>query len=188
MPEAWPQIGEEPIDRQRGRKIMNRWVLMGFWGLCGALFVREYVTEGVVVATASMDPTLPVGRRVFVNKIVYKVRPPRRGEIVMFPSPVEEKDLIKRVIAVGGDKVKVDKKKVILNGDLLHEPYVVHTRGDGMLEGDNLDVGRVPPNHVFLLGDNRDWSSDSRDWVDTAGEHVFFVSVDKLKGKLMGAQ
>jgi signal peptidase I len=168
---------------------MKRWLFLLSLGALGAFILRTALLEGIYIATASMEPTLPVGTHVFVNKAVFKVRSPRRGEIVVFPSPVEKKDLVKRVIAVAGDEVKLEKKKVILNGVALDEPYVRYTRPDEMLVGDNLDVGRVPPGSVFLLGDNRDQSGDSRDWKDPqTGEHIFFLRIDELKGKLLGVE
>ena len=64
----------------------------------------------------------------------------------------------------------------MLNGRQLSEPYVKHDRPDEMLVGDNLDVGAVPPGRVFLLGDNRDESGDSRDWINPAtGSHIFLA-------------
>lgn len=158
-------------------------------GIAGALFVRAFLIEVVVIPTGSMEPTIPVGTRLYVNKAVYRLAKPKRGEIVVFPSPVEKKDLVKRLIALEGDEVKIEHKKVVLNGQPLDEPYVEHRRADEILVGDDLDVGRVPPGKVFVLGDNRDQSGDSRDWKDPAtGAHLFFVPVEKLKGRLIGVK
>ena len=166
---------------------MGRLIFLLFLGAMGALLIRTFAFEGIVIATGSMEPALPVGTDIFVNKVVYRVRKPRRGEIVVFPSPVEKKDLVKRVIAVEGDEVRIRDKAVILNGKTLEEPYVIHTRKDELLKGDNLDVGLVPRDRVFVMGDNRDESGDSRDWLDAkTGEHIFFVPIDRLKGKLVG--
>lgn len=165
---------------------MRRWLFLITLGVIGAVIVRSLVFEAIVIASPSMEPTLPVGHHAFVNKMVYKVRSPRRGEIVVFPSPVEKKDLVKRVIAVEGDEVKLENKVVFLNGQELKEPYVQHTRPDELLKGDNLDVGKVPAGHVFVLGDNRDQSGDSRDWIDAqTQQHIFFIPVKQLKGKML---
>src|SRR5262245_22262501 len=128
---------------------MGRWLFLFLLGALGALIIRAAVFEGIVVATGSMEPTMPVGRHAFVNKMVYNFRKPRRGEIVVFPSPVEKKDLVKRVIAVEGDEVRFDHKQVILNGTPLDEPYVIHTRADERLVDDNLEVGKAPRGKVF---------------------------------------
>ncbi|MGQ0644905.1 MAG: signal peptidase I [Elusimicrobiota bacterium] len=166
---------------------MGRWIFLLALGGAGALLIRGFLLEGIVVASGSMEPTLYVGRHIFVNKMAYRFSPPRRGDIVVFASPVENKDLVKRVIAVAGDHVRVERKRVVLNGRLLEEPYVKHTRSGEMLQGDNLDVGVIPPGQVFVLGDNRDQSGDSRDWKDArTGEHIFFIPVERIKGKLMG--
>lgn len=155
-------------------------------GAAGALAVRAFAVEGIYIATGSMEPTLHVGRRIFVNKLSYRFRSPRRGEIVVFPSPVEPgKDLVKRVIALEGDEVRIENKKVYLNGAPLAEPYAVFSRKDELLQGDNLDVGPVPRGKVFVLGDNRDASGDSRDWIDERGGHIFFVKVEDIKGTLI---
>ena len=164
---------------------MRRILFLAFLGVAAALLLRVYVVEGIYIASASMEPTLSVGRHLFVNKLVYRFRPPRRGEMVVFSSPVEKKELVKRVIGVAGDDIRIEAKQVILNGSILVEPYGQHTRADEELVGDDLDVGRVPPGHVFLLGDNRDESGDSRDWLDAQGEDLFFIPLSLLKGKLV---
>ncbi len=165
---------------------MKLWQLILIGVLCALLF-RACVAEGIVIASGSMEPTLPVGRRLFVNKLAYRFDKPKRGEIVVFPSPVEAgKDLVKRVIAVEGDEVKIVDKQVVLNGIPLNEPYAVHDRKDERLVDDNMDVGRVPPGHLFVLGDNRDHSGDSRDWKDPkTGHPIYFVDMDKIKGKVI---
>lgn len=165
---------------------MKRILYLVFLGALGAWVLRAYAVEGIYIATGSMEPTLHVGLHVFVNKVVYRVRAPQRGEIVLFPSPVEQKELVKRVIAVGGDTLRIEKKQVILNGKPLEEPYVRHTRAGELLEGDDLDMGTVPPGHLVLLGDNRDESGDSRDWKDAQGKPRYFIPVSAVKGKVMG--
>jgi signal peptidase I len=168
---------------------MSRWLFLLALGAAGALWLRSCVVEGVVVASASMEPTLPVGYHAFVNRFAYASGKPQRGDIVVFQSPVGEKGMIKRVIAVGGDTLQIKNKDVVLNGEVLKEPYVQHTRPDEVLVGDNLEEMVVPHGAVFVLGDNRDQSGDSRDWVDPAtGRHVYFIPVTQLDGKLMGVE
>jgi signal peptidase I len=165
---------------------MKLWQLVAL-GVLGALFVRSCVAEGIVIATESMAPTLPVGIHLFVNKMAYKVGKPERGDIVTFPSPVDpKKGLVKRVIAVEGDDVRIVEKKIVLNGVPLEEPYAVHDRAGERFTDDNMEVGRVPRGCVFVLGDNRDHSGDSRDWKDAkTGEPIRFVRVDQIKGKIL---
>ncbi len=165
---------------------MSRWLFLIFLGSVGAFFIRGFVVEGVSISTGSMEPTLPIGQFYMANKWIYRFNKPLRGEIVVFPSPVEDKELVKRVIAIEGDEVALDQKKVILNGQVLEEPYVQHTRSGEQLVNDTLAVGQVPKGHVFVLGDNRDQSQDSRDWLDAkTGKHIFFIPVDKIKGRLI---
>jgi signal peptidase I len=153
----------------------------------GALFVRTFVAEGVYVASASMAPTLPQGEHLFLEKVTYRLRPPRRGEVVVFPSPLQDgKDLIKRVIALPGETVEIRNKTVSVNGAVLSEKYAVFTRPDEILQGDNLGPLLVPAGAVFVLGDNRDESGDSRDWLDpVTGQHMYYVPIKSIKGKII---
>jgi len=153
---------------------MQRLLFLVFLGAAGALALRQYVVEGVYIATGSMEPTLPVGRHVLVNKWVYRFQTPQRGEIVVFPDPTSPKDLVKRLVAVAGDEIQIENKKVILNGRELKEPYVQYTRPNERLVGDNMSLLRVPPAHVFAMGDNRDQSE------------FYLVRNENLKGRLIG--
>lgn len=155
----------------------------------GAFLLRAFAFERIVIASGSMEPTLPVGTKVMVNKLAYTFHGPQRGDIVTFPSPVKRKDLVKRIVAVGGDSVRVVRKEIYLNGQPLAEPYVQHTRPNELLKGDDVDMGRVPTGFVVLMGDNRDESGDSRDWTGTVtGVPVPFVPEAAIEGKLMVEQ
>jgi len=109
-----------------------------------------------------------------------------RGDIVVFPSPVDaKKGLIKRVIAVGGDTIEIQNKKIYLNWEeILNEPYTVYKRKNEILRGDNIPEIQVPEDCVFVMGDNRDWSKDSRDWKDAEGNPLYFISVDDIRGRI----
>lgn len=134
------------------------------------LLIRHFVVESFVVRGSSMEPTLHDGERLLVSKFIYRFRLPRAGEIIIFRSPVRERDdLIKRVIAVPGDHVALVDGQVIRNGQPLEEPYISSPAGG------NLPDRVVPEGHVFVLGDNRPNSEDSR--------YFGFVSLDRLKGK-----
>ena len=165
---------------------MMRVIYLVMLGVLGALLLRGFGFERIVVVTGSMEPTLPVGKVLYVNKFIYHFKSPARGDIVMLPSPKEKKDLIKRVIAVGGDDLRIEMKNVILNGTPLDEPYVMHSRPNEVLDGDNMKMGRVPADHVVVMGDNRDWSGDSRDWkIEGTDIPVPFVPVVNIRGKVM---
>ncbi|MBN1823717.1 MAG: signal peptidase I [Endomicrobiales bacterium] len=150
------------------------------------VIVRTFVVEGIYVATASMEPTLAVNTDLFLDKVTYLFRKPRRGEIVVFPSPVSEKDLIKRVIAIPGDNIAIRAKRVFLNGKRLDERYVKYSRATELLVGDNLGPIRVPDGMLFVMGDNRDESRDSRDWIDPETEEpMYFIAIERIKGKII---
>ena len=162
------------------------WLLIAL-GIILALALRACVVEGIYVASASMEPTLAVGSKYFLEKVTYYFSAPARGDIIVFPSPVrKDRDLIKRVIAAGGDSIEIRNKSVYLNGQQLAESYVKHTRSNELLAGDNLGPLQVPLGMLFVMGDNRDESGDSRDWKDdTTGEHLYFVSERAVKGKVL---
>lgn len=152
-----------------------------------SLAIRGYVVEGIYVASASMEPTLRVGTHLFLDKASLRFRGARFGEIVVFPSPVaDKKDLIKRIIGLPGDTIEIRRKAVFRNETALQEPYVQYTRPNELLKGDNLGPLVVPAGMVFVLGDNRDESGDSRDWKDEAtGEHRYFIPISSIKGRVI---
>lgn len=161
------------------------------WLACIAVLitvvVRTFLFEGIYIASDSMLPTLQINDHFFVDKITYNFRPPEKGEIIVFKSPVcDEKDLVKRIIATAGDTVTVQNKDVFVNGQKLEEPYAQHTRPDDILKGDKITDLKIPENCFFVLGDNRDESNDSRDWLDPkTGGHIYFVHKYFIKGKII---
>jgi len=167
--------------------MIKRLLFLFFIAAFIAVFFRTFVLEGIYVASASMEPTLPVGTNYFLEKITLRFTKPKRGDIVVFPSPEEPgKDLIKRVIAAGGDTIEIRRKEVFINDVKIEENYVKHTRSSEMLVGDNLGPLEVPQGSVFVMGDNRDESGDSRDWKEKGTEeHIYYISVDKIKGKII---
>ena len=167
--------------------MIKRLLLIVIVSLSGAGLVRGFLFEGVWIASGSMEPTLPEGTHYFVNKVIYHLRPPLRGEIIVFRSPVDnQKGLIKRVIAVGGDRVEIRRKQVSLNGTPLSEPYAVYKRATERLLGDTLPLLAVPAEAYFVLGDNRDESEDSDSWKDAAtGAKIYFVKRENIQGRLV---
>jgi signal peptidase I len=116
------------------------------------LLFRAFIAQAYVIPSGSMEPTLMVGDHIYVNRVVYRFDKPQRGEVVVFDHPREHgKDLIKRVVAIGGDRVEGHDGQVWVNGSP---------------SGPSFDFSalEVPDDNLFVMGDNRDNSSDSRFW------------------------
>jgi signal peptidase I len=118
------------------------------------------LTARIRVMSISMEPNLHEGNLVIVNKVAYHlVGEPQRGDVIVFENPINAQDdpYIKRVIGLPGDSVRIENGQVFVNGSLLSEPYLtVSTIRGGEF--------RVPEQSLFVMGDNRNNSSDSRQW------------------------
>jgi signal peptidase I len=122
-------------------------------------FVRPFVLEAFRIPSESMVPTLLVGDRVFVNKFIYRFTEPERGDVVVFESVNGgEEDLIKRVVGVAGDRVRVVNGVLSVNEEPQNEPYLNRGIPDGSFFGPT----RLSEGEVFVMGDNRANSADSR--------------------------
>lgn len=146
-----------------------------------AFCIRTFLVEPYMVQGSSMYPTLVNNERLIVDKLSYYITEPQRGEIIVFRYPKDQsRDFIKRVIAVGGDTVEMRAGKVFVNGNMLEEDYIY--KDDP--KGPNMSDYRksvVPEGHIFVLGDNRNNSEDSR-FAD-----VDFVPLDLVKGRAVVA-
>jgi signal peptidase I len=157
-----------------------------------ALFIRTFIVQAFKIPSGSMIPTLQIGDHILVNKLSYGIRmpflekylvdyaTPGRGDVVVFIFPEDEsKDFIKRVVAVAGDTVEVRAKKVYINGKAVDDPHAHFAGYDpqagGAGSGDEFGPKTVPENHIFVMGDNRDRSYDSRFWG--------YVNLNAVRGK-----
>jgi signal peptidase I len=137
------------------------------------LFLRTFVVQAYQIPSGSMENTLLVGDFLIANKFIFgpaipfthfkiKGRGPHRGEIVIFRSPTDNKDYIKRVIALPGEEIEIRENKVYIDGTPIEEEYVA-LKGSPPHQS-NYGPITVPEGHVFVLGDNRNLSYDSRFW------------------------
>lgn len=121
-----------------------------------ALFINVFVAQAMVIEGPSMEPTLYYNERVVVEKLSYFVHQPRRGDVVVIDMPGHAEPLIKRVLALPGETVTIENGQVFIDGSLVVEPWTPQ------LGGPDYAPTLVPEGHVFVLGDNRGHSNDSR--------------------------
>ena len=122
-------------------------------------FVRPFVMEAFWIPSGSMIPTLEIGDRVLVNKFIYRFTEPKREDIIVFESVDNpDEDLIKRVVGLPGDTIAVRRGHLLLNGERQREPFVNKKLPDRSFYAKT----KVPKGHVFVMGDNRGNSADSR--------------------------
>jgi signal peptidase I len=143
-----------------------------------ALVIRAFVVQAFKIPSGSMLPTLQIGDQILVNKFIYYFEPIRQGDIIVFKYPQDEtRDFIKRVIALPGETLEVRGRQVLVNGVPLKEPYAVYSEGPSppLLERAHLGPLVIPPGKLFMMGDNRDHSMDSRVWG--------LLDIHKIKGK-----
>lgn len=142
----------------------------------GAIFAIIYlfIAQPHKVSGSSMIPNFTNGDYILTDKISYRFSPPKKGDVIVLKNPRnEEVDFIKRIVATPGDSLKVSDNSVFVNGQKLPESYLptgTNTRaGSFLLEGSEIKVG---PDQYFVFGDNRDHSSDSREWGSITKEEI----------------
>ena len=159
--------GEEVATRKVGRRrrAMLDWVIVIAVALLVAFLVRTFVLAHFVVDGTSMATTLADDDRVFVNKLSYRLHDPNRGDVVVLHqlTGASERDLIKRVIALPGETIEISSCQVLIDGRLLEEPYLDPAVVQPGNCGRDLAPVTIPEDHVFVMGDNRPGSQDSRD-------------------------
>lgn len=175
----------------------GRWITELIVIVMIVLLIRAFVAQAYNIPSGSMKPTLLVGDFILVNKLVYRFSEPQRGDIVVFKYPIDPNiDFIKRIVALPGEQVEVRNNQVFINGKPL--PLIEVGRGEDngkrtviyeevLPEGikhkvqfyedfpfSKRDFGPVvvPPNHYFVMGDNRDNSEDSRYWGFLPRENI----------------
>ena len=181
-----------PEEPPRTRPFWKELPLLIVVALVVAVVIKTFLIQAFFIPSASMRDTLIEGDRVMVNKLAYRFGEPHRGDIIVFASPLEPADegesffaavvrhvgealgvstpdsaLIKRVIATEGETIEIVDNAVLIDGVAIDEPYL----GANVRMGD-FGPMRVPQGHVFVMGDNRDQSEDSRRFGPIAVEHI----------------
>ncbi len=154
------------------------WIKTIFTSLALAMVIT-LIVQPTIVSGKSMDPTLENKDYLFLNKLAYKAESPKRGDIIVFKTDLidkksnKKKDLVKRVIALPGEHILIKNSEVYINNKYLDESYIndVYTEGD-------IDIV-VPENHIFVMGDNRPDSLDSRN------QNIGTISLDDVIGKVV---
>jgi len=175
-----------PDRRAGGRRAMIEWGSVVVGALLLAIVVRTFLFGAYYIPSPSMEPTLSIGDRIVVNKVSYRLHDVNRGDLVVF-TPIGTAaaegidDLIKRVIGLPGETVTVADGRVLINGGMLIEPYLADPLSTDDLQtvpwcsDGGVAKCTVPADHVFVMGDNRANSRDSR----------FFgpVPIDSIAGR-----
>ncbi len=187
---------------EKGKNKLVEWVKAIAWTLGAWLLLTTFVVQAYRIPSPSMERTLMVGDVLFVNKFIFgaklplidvrapAVREPRRGDLIVFKSPVEDSMIVKRLIGIGGDTVEMHGGVLYRNGTALEEPYVQNTDPNWRLDQTSRQAMRlmhlphyiggdpgaylpdvhdwgpllVPNDSLWAMGDNRDQSRDSRFW------------------------
>lgn len=151
----------QPAEAQRAVNAVYLWVRDVLISVAVSVLIIMFLYQPVRVEGTSMLPRLEDRDRLFINKFVYHFEAIHRGDVVVFHYPRDpEKSYIKRVIAVPGDRLRIDRGSVYLNGKLLPEPYVPEKYRDTK----SMPAMVVPEDEYFMMGDHRSISSDSREF------------------------
>lgn len=158
-----------------------------FIALVLAVFIRTFAVQAYKIPSGSMIPTLLVGDYILVNRLAYGLRIPyykyifrwgeiKRGDVIVFVFPEDpSKDFIKRVIALPGETIEIKRKKIYIDGREIEDKWGFFSDNYFGPPRDDFGPFQVPPEHVFVMGDNRDESNDSRFWGP--------VNIQNIKGK-----
>ncbi|MDP4182859.1 MAG: signal peptidase I [Bacillota bacterium] len=168
------------MNKENVKKEVFEWTKYLMVSVVLSLIVVNFVAQSTKVYSVSMQPTIYEGNRILIEKISQKMNLLKRGEIIAFKAPTQDENFIKRIIGLPGDKVVIKDGKVFVNDKELHEPYLK----DGTTNGSINLV--VPSGKLFVMGDNRLNSYDSRafgciDLNSVVGRALFqYYPLDKI--------
>ncbi len=181
QPEVVSTIGKVRTMKRRARSRVKEYIEAILVALVIAVILRVFVVQAYRVESGSMENTLQVGDFLFVNKYIYHFQEPAPGDIIVFEYPLNPtKDFIKRVVATEGQTVEIVAKRLYIDGNLVLEPDEARHIDQRLIPvelstRDFFGPKQVPPGQLFVLGDNRDDSKDSRFWG--------FVDKNAVKGR-----
>jgi signal peptidase I len=172
-----PAVAEKP---KAHKSVIRQYAEAFVIAILLALVIRTVVVQAFKIPSGSMLPTLQIGDHILVNKFLYWFTDVQRGDIIVFRFPQDEgRDFIKRVVALPGETVEIRGKEVFVDRKPLREPYATHldraVQDNPHSPRDNFGPVVVPPGQYFMMGDNRDYSMDSRFWG--------FLDAKKVRGK-----
>ena len=166
--------------RKRVKSQLREWIESIAIALIIAVFIQTFIIQAFKIPSGSMVPTFKIGDRIFVYKFLYSaripfinfrlpildIRQPKRGDIIVFSSPEDpKKDFVKRLIALGGERVQIKDGRIVINGSPMNGPasgsVYYYNAGDYGADGETITV---PEDCYFALGDNSANSRDSRYW------------------------
>jgi len=161
-------------DKKNKFKEFLGYIIVAIIAAVFSITLRIFIIEPYIVPTPSMTPTLLVSDKVIVYKLEYRLKPVRRGDIIAFYSPLEKKNLVKRAIGLENEEITLTRSgDVLINGKKISEPYLP----DNVVASYEDKSYRINENELFVMGDNRNNSADSR---------VFgSISLDKVFGKII---
>jgi signal peptidase I len=166
-------IDSKEDDNKKTKRIFREfliYILIILIAVISAALIRIFIFEPFIVPTPSMEPSLKVGDKVIVNKLAYKLGTLKRGDIVAFHSPIEQKDLVKRAIALEGDEITLTSEgEIFINGEKIIENYLPGDQNISYLNQTTV----IGENEVFVMGDNRNNSFDSRFFGTISEDDIF---------------
>jgi signal peptidase I len=192
MKEAEKKVKESNKQPEKKKSKIREYIESVICAILIALFITTFIVKTYKIPSGSMKPTLLIGDQIMVNKFIYGVKipfirktlveltDPKRGDIVVFIYPVDRsKDFIKRVVGLSGETIEIKNKKIFINGKEYRDSFGVYVDNQiyqtSVNPRDNFGPVTVPKNSIFVMGDNRDESLDSRFWG--------FVDLNDVEGK-----
>lgn len=166
---------EDKSTQKRIKEEIFDWIKTIVIAIAVAYFITNVIIINAEVPTNSMENTIMIGDRLVANRLSYTFNEPKRGDVIVFPFPDDEEKLyVKRIVGLSNELVEIKEGVVYINGVMLEEDYV-----SSDIVGDTRNsTYLVPEGHLFMMGDNRKDSIDSRFWNNK------FLDIEKIDGKV----